>query len=55
MIPNVIPIKKEPCKSHKAEDLPYLAWQAEAKRRLKKGEKQTQCKTCGRWYFKDEM
>jgi hypothetical protein len=48
-------IPKEPCKKHKAPNLPYLAWQAYAKERTKKGDKQTQCKICGRWYFKDEL
>lgn len=48
-------ITKEPCKKHKAENLPYLAWQAYAKERIQKGDKQTECKVCGRWYYKDEF
>jgi hypothetical protein len=48
-------IPKEPCKTHKAPKLPYLAWQAYAEERTKKGDKQTRCKICGRWYFKDEL
>jgi hypothetical protein len=48
-------IPKEPCKKHKAENLPYLAWHAYAKERTDKGDKQTQCKVCGRWYFKNEL
>lgn len=49
------PLPKEPCKSHKAQDLPYLAWQAYAKERQRKGDKQKECKVCGRWYFNDEF
>jgi len=48
-------ISKEPCKKHKAPKLSYLAWQAYAEKRTKKGDKQTQCETCKRWYFKDEL
>ena len=48
-------IPKEPCKTHKAPNLPYLAWQAYAKERTKKGDKQTRCEICGRGYFKDEL
>jgi hypothetical protein len=32
-----------------------MKWQAEAEQKKLKGEKQTQCQTCGRWYFKDEI
>lgn len=49
------PLPKEPCKSHKAQDLPYLAWHAYAKERHDKGDRQTKCKICGRWYFDDEI
>jgi hypothetical protein len=48
-------IPKEPCKTHKAPKLPYLAWHAYAEERYKKGDKQTRCSICGRWYFKDEL
>ena len=48
-------IPKEPCKTHKALKYPYLAWQAYAKERTKKGDKQTRCEICGRWYFQDEL
>lgn len=50
----VIQIIKE-CSTHKREEMSYLVWQANAKERLKKGDKQTQCKVCGRWYFEDEF
>lgn len=48
-------IPKKPCKKHKAPNLSYLSWCAYAERRFKKGDKQIRCKTCGRWYFKDEF
>lgn len=53
MIPNVIPIK-EPCKTHK-RTTNYLNWVDYAEKKKAKGEKQTQCNICGRWYFKDEF
>jgi hypothetical protein len=49
------PIPKQPCKTHKAPNLPYLAWQAYAEERTKKGDKQTRCEICKRWYFEDEL
>ena len=50
-----IKITEFACKTHKALYYPYLAWQAYAEERTKKGDKQTRCKVCGRWYFKDEI
>ena len=46
---------KNPCKKHKPKNMPYMAHQSWALARLKAGDKQTQCKKCGYWYFKDEM
>lgn len=48
-------LPKEPCKSHKAPKLPYLAWHAYTEERYKKGDRQTRCTICGRYYFKDEI
>ena len=50
-----IKITKEPCKKHKSPELTYIAWHAYAEERYKKGDKQTQCSICGRFYFKDEL
>jgi hypothetical protein len=48
-------IPKEPCKKHKVEELSYLAWHEYAKERTQNGDKQTECKVCGRWYFENEL
>ncbi len=57
MIPNIIQIKKEPCNSHKRESVykSYMEYHIKAEEKKAKGETQTQCKICGRWYFKDEL
>ena len=46
---------KEQCKRHNRDNTNYLGWIEIAEQRRKKGEKQTQCKVCGRWYFPDEF
>lgn len=37
------------------EDSPYLASHEDAQRRLKRGERQQQCKTCRLWIWPDKM
>lgn len=37
------------------EDISYLARAEEAQRRLKKGERQKQCRGCKLWFWADEM
>jgi hypothetical protein len=44
-----------PCKKHKPKQLDYLAWHDWAEKMQRQGKEQTQCKKCGRWYFKSEM
>lgn len=48
-------ITEQPCKTHKSKKLPYIAHNEWALRKLKKGEKQRQCSTCGRFYFDEEF
>ena len=48
------PFTDEPCAHHIKRELGYLQWHADANRRAKRGESQTQCRTCGRWLWADE-
>lgn len=43
-----------PCDSHKNTHFEYLAAHWDAARRIKRGEKQTQCSKCGYWYWGDK-
>lgn len=43
------------CESHKPMKKTYLGWFMEVEKRYKAGMKQSQCPTCKRWFFKDEM
>ena len=47
----------DPCKRHKRETnyVSYSQYSEAKDLRIKKGERQTQCQDCGRWYFKDEF
>ena len=47
--------RKPICKTHKPINLPYITWCEWIKKKQKAGEKQTQCKECGRWLFKEEV
>jgi hypothetical protein len=51
---SVVQIKKYACSTHKRESS-YDKYIAQAEQKKLKGEKQTQCKVCGRWYFDDEF
>lgn len=39
------------CAWHKPLGLPYLAAQADADRRIRRGQKQFRCSVCERWYW----
>lgn len=43
------------CESHKPMEKTYLGWFMEVEKRYRAGKKQSQCPTCKRWFFKDEM
>ncbi|MEJ7647397.1 MAG: hypothetical protein WKF87_22580 [Chryseolinea sp.] len=54
-IGKIVPFTNEPCSKHKPTKLAYgLAWFYWVAAHGRKA-KQTQCKDCGRWYFKEEM
>lgn len=50
-----IVLAEVPCKKHKPKQLGYLAWHDWSDKMQRQGKEQTQCKKCGRWYFKSEM
>lgn len=43
------------CQWHRPKTLGYVAAHEDAERRMKRGEKQTQCPVCKRWLWKHEM
>ena len=55
ILDDVVTITLNPCRTHKIDDKSYLVWQAYARERNKKGDKQTQCNDCGRWFYEDEF
>ena len=36
-------------------EIEYCRWHEDAARRHRRGERQVQCRTCGRWYWADEF
>lgn len=52
---NTIPIKSEPCKTHKPYKGGYMDHMAWMEEKIKHGAKQSQCKVCGYWLFKCEV
>lgn len=43
----------KPC-AHKRDDLGYVQAHIDAERRLKRGERQSQCPRCGAWLWRHE-
>lgn len=46
---------KDRCPTHKKKTMNYNQWHFWADQQIKKGEKQTRCKICGRYLFKEEV
>ena len=44
----------ERCSWHKPDNSPFLHAHADAEERMKRGEKQRQCKKCGLWHWPHE-
>lgn len=42
------------CK-HRTSKLPYLAAHADAKRRMRRGQKQRKCPVCRKWIWENEF
>lgn len=57
MTPPDSPAAGRACAKHQRDDerLPYLAWHARASEASRKGQRQTQCSGCRRWFFPWEM
>lgn len=43
------------CVFHERSELSYMAWHSDATKRMKAGEKQTQCTDCGKWLWSHEL
>jgi hypothetical protein len=50
-----IPLAPKPCAHHITVKEGYLEWHTWAEAQKKKKIKQTQCTTCGHWFFPEEM
>ena len=46
---------KPMCATHKPITVGYIQGQEDAEKRMKKGQKQTQCPKCLYWFWKEEI